>query len=114
MAGLLRSARKAAALRRRPGEKRIIEAARNAEAAQRQQSTYARPFAAMSRQKTITVYGPAARAIDDLARACPTHSVHRIGVAAMRVGLRVLAGNPDLLERELVAMAREPRTPEEP
>lgn len=62
----------------------------------------------MANGRTITVYGQPARLIGELADGYPTHTEHRIGVAALRVGLRVVQETPELLDRELVAMAREP------
>lgn len=56
---------------------------------------------------TITLYGPQASAIDELATRYPTHTTHRVGVAALRIGLRTILESQDLLEAELVTMARE-------
>lgn len=60
----------------------------------------------MPNAKTVTVYGTTARSIEELARTCPTHTEHRVGVAALRVGLRRLVEQPELLDQELAAMAR--------
>lgn len=60
----------------------------------------------MPNAKTVTVYGSTARNIEELARMCPTHTEHRVGVAALRVGLRRLVEQPELLEQELAAMVR--------
>jgi len=59
----------------------------------------------MQNAKTVTVYGTTARSIEELARTCPTHTEHRVGVAALRVGLQRLVEQPELLEKELAAMA---------
>lgn len=61
----------------------------------------------MSSGKTVTAYGWAARTIEQLAQDYPTHTEHRVGLAALRIGLKAILGEHDLLDKELVVMAKD-------
>jgi hypothetical protein len=58
----------------------------------------------MGQKKTITVFGDLAVQLAVIAQGFPGIAVHRVGVAALRMGLRAISRRPELLTRELEEM----------
>lgn len=58
-------------------------------------------------RRTIAVFGVVAADLEALAERTPAIPLHRLGVAALRIGLWVIHRKPELLVRELEKMTEE-------
>jgi hypothetical protein len=61
----------------------------------------------MGTKITITVFGDLAGNLAQIANEVPGVAVHRVGVAALRLGLMAIGRRPQLLTEELYRMRHE-------
>ncbi len=59
--------------------------------------------------KTVTVFGAVVRLLEKLASRHIAVSVHKAGVAALRIGVRTAIEDPHMFDQELASMELERR-----